>query len=292
MPDTSGRPLSLFSDCLPGWRAERVIAAAAALGLSEVEWGAGPGRAIDSPAAATRVRALCAGSGLRCLGLAVQDAAVRLTDTRPATAYVQQAVELGAGQVRFLAEPFRGGDLRRRQQRHRDALDVLVAAAAPHDLTVTIETSPDTLACTPELARTLVEHHPPARAGVLYDPGNMVIEGHVAPALAVATLGAHLSHVHVKNIAWTRRDGRWRWRHASLAAGILDWHEIAAALAAGGYRGRLSLDHVAGRPGLGVLRRETGYLAAAIASAQPGDAPLTPAGDGARATSARCRRGA
>ena len=89
-----------------------------------------------------------------------------------------------------------------------------------------VETSPTTLAPAPELALTLVERQPPERAGVLYDPGNMVIEGYLAPALAVARLGPYLRHVHVKNIAWAQRGNVWRWRHAILTRGILDWRAI------------------------------------------------------------------
>jgi sugar phosphate isomerase/epimerase len=252
--------LALFSDCLPGWDSERVIAAAQELGLTDIEWAAGPGRAIGAPSAVQRVRAMCAEQGVRCIGLAVQDPGARVTDAQRAAAYVEQAVALGAGQVRFFAAPYDGGDLADLQRRHRDGLDALVQLAAPHGLQVLIETSPDTLACTPELALALVQHHPPAHAGVLYDPGNMVIEGHVSPELTIAILGEHLGHVHVKNVAWSRGQGRWRWRHAGLAAGILDWGAIVAALSAAGYAGRLSLDHVAGRPGVAAVRRETEYL--------------------------------
>jgi sugar phosphate isomerase/epimerase len=128
---------------------------------------------------------------------------------------------------------------------------------------VLVETAPATTTPSTAQARALVEGLPPERVGVLYDPGNMVIEGHVDPRLALAELGPYLRHVHVKNIAWRRLNGVWRWRHASLDAGLLDWAEIVSALHKAGYRGRLSLDHLAGRPSPATLRSELGALRSA-----------------------------
>ena len=96
--------------------------------------------------------------------------------------------------------------------------------------------------------------------GVLYDPGNMAIEGSVAPRLALAQLGPYLRHVHVKNIAWSRHSGVWRWRHAPLTAGVLDWPDIFAAIAASGYAGRFSIDHLGGKATLPLLRAECDVL--------------------------------
>src|SRR5205085_2921865 len=48
-----------------------------------------------------------------------------------------------------------------------------------------VETSPGTLAPSMAQARALVDGLPPGRVGVLYDPGNMAIEGHIEPGLAV-----------------------------------------------------------------------------------------------------------
>jgi sugar phosphate isomerase/epimerase len=92
----------------------------------------------------------------------------------------------------------------------------------------------------------------------------MAIEGHVDPALAVEELGPYLRHVHVKNIAWRRLGGAWTWRHARLDAGLVDWHDVLAALRRAGYDGRLSLDHLGGRPTLALLRREVEVLRALL----------------------------
>jgi sugar phosphate isomerase/epimerase len=132
---------------------------------------------------------------------------------------------------------------------------------------VLVETAPGTLAPSGSLALALVGHHPPGRAGVLYDPGNTVIEGWVAPALGLARLGRHLRHVHVKNIGWSRRGGAWRWGYEKIDGGMVDWAATLRALAAARYRGRLSIDHLSGRPTPALLRAESERLAELLAQA-------------------------
>lgn len=257
--------IGVFSACLPGWSPARVVDVAMSLGLSSVEWASGRGQAIDRTNAGGRVRELCERAGLRTGGLAVQDPDVTLATPSRAAKHVALAAALGAPHVRLLAPAYHGGSLRREQDRARNGLQHLVELGAPNGVAVLVETSPTTLAPAPELAVTLVEAHPPARAGVLYDPGNMVIEGHLAPAVAVARLGPYLRHIHVKNIAWARRDEAWRWRHASLASGILDWRTIVHEVALAGYDGLFSIDHLGGEVSARKLASESAYLGGLVA---------------------------
>jgi sugar phosphate isomerase/epimerase len=257
--------VGLFSGCLPSWDARRVIDVAVLLGFSAVEWAIGPGEAIERPDAGCEVRELCDHAAIRSAGLLVQHPEVTLITPRRAQSYVNLATALGATYVRLFAPPYLGGLLNLEQRRARAGLDSIVDLAAPAGLTVLVETSPTTLAPAPDFATVLVEQQPPERAGVLYDPGNMAIEGSLAPRLAIARLGAYLQHVHVKNIAWTRRAGVWRWRHAELAKGILDWREILAALADARYEGRFSIDHLGGEPTPSLLRAESRQLLGLLA---------------------------
>jgi sugar phosphate isomerase/epimerase len=236
-----------------------------------VEWGVGPGQAIAGPEDGRDVAERCRAAGMRTVGLSVQDPAVRLTaPPRTAAAYLTLAGELGAGHVRLFAEPHRGGGLAGQQRRHRQALDRLVERAAPDRVRVIVETSPGTLAASPELAMALVSHQPAKLAGVLYDPGNMVIEGDLGPGLAIAVLGRHLAHVHVKNIRWARAGGDWRWRYAPLDDGRVRWPEVIERLRQARYSGWYSLDHLPGRATAAVLRHESARLAELLAG--PGGA--------------------
>ena len=258
--------VAVFSASLPGWSARQVVDVASSLGLASVEWGSGRGQAIERTDAGAKVRERCERAGLRSGGLAVQDPDVTLATPSRAAKYVPLAVALGAPHIRLLAPAYNGGSLRREQERVRIAIDRLVEVAAPQGVAVLVETSPTTLAPAPELAVTLVERQPPERAGVLYDPGNMVIEGHLAPAVAIARLGPYLRHVHVKNIAWSRHREVWRWRHAPLARGILDWSSIVHELAASRYRGLFSIDHLGGEASARKLGSESAFLRRLVAA--------------------------
>jgi sugar phosphate isomerase/epimerase len=270
-PRADGRPPSLdrigvFSACLPGWSPSRVVNVATSLGLSSVEWAIGRGQAIERADSGGKIRELCETAGLRSAGLAVQDPEVTLATPRRAAKHVALAAVLGAPHVRLLAPTYQGGSLRREQERVRTGLDRLIELAFPQGVAVLVETSPTTLAPAPELALTLVERQPPERAGVLYDPGNMVIEGYLAPALAVARLGPYLRHVHVKNIAWAQRGNVWRWRHASLTRGILDWRAIVHELVAARYPGLFSIDHLGGEASARKLGLESAFLRKLVAA--------------------------
>jgi sugar phosphate isomerase/epimerase len=264
----------LFSACLPGWTARRVVEAAVSLGFSTIEWASGPGHAIEDPATASEVRQLCERAGLASGGVAVQDPAVTLATPKAAAAHVALAAALEAPHVRLLPPAYRGGSLRRERQRAVAGVDLIVELAAPAGLAVLVETSPSTLAPGPDLAAELVEHHPPERAGVLYDPGNMLIEGHLAPTLAIARLGRYLRHVHVKNIGWARRGEAWQWRRARLAAGILDWRSIVHGLAAARYEGLMSIDHLGGVVSKARLDSESTFLRGLVTE------EFSPASDG------------
>jgi sugar phosphate isomerase/epimerase len=245
--------LCLFSSALPGWQPARVVDAAHAVGLVTVEWGVGPGQALESPRAAAHA---LRGLDVTAAGVCVQGGAASLTAPARLEPFAALAEELGAPHVRVFAPAHRT----HARERAREGVLRAAEIAAAHGVALLVETSPGTIAPSTAHARALVEGLPPERAGVLYDPGNMAIEGQVDPALAVEELGSYLRHVHVKNIAWRRRGGVWSWSHAALDSGLVDWSGVLAALRRAGYAGRLSLDHLGGRPTLALLRREVELL--------------------------------
>jgi sugar phosphate isomerase/epimerase len=239
--------LCLFSSALPGWDAPRVAQAALAAGLTAVEWGIGPGQAVKSPG-----KAALQDLGVVAAGICVQGGAASLSEPEKLQPFAELAAEIGAPHVRVFA-PTLGEPA--------DGLATAAAIAKEHGVTLLVETAPETIAPSTAQARALVDAFAPDEVGVLYDPGNMVIEGHVDPRLAIAELGPYLRHVHVKNVAWRYENGRWEWRHAALDAGLLDWSAVLAALRQANYRGRLCLDHLGGEPSLETLRRELSVLA-------------------------------
>lgn len=261
--------MALFSASLPGWSAREVIDTASLLGFPAVEWGTGPEQAIEDPRSGAEIRERCTRAGLACAGVAIQDSRVSLATPQAAMAAVELAATLEAQYVRVSAPHYRGEALAPLRQLTRDGLATLVAAASARGLAILVETSPGTLAPTPEAALAVVDGHAPTDAGVLYDPGNMIIEGHVQPCLAVAHLQEYLLHVHVKSVAWACDGDGWRWDYARLDGGMTDWPSIVEALAGAGYPGRFAIDHLPGPPTERLLRDEAEALSGLLASAFP-----------------------
>jgi sugar phosphate isomerase/epimerase len=97
------------------------------------------------------------------------------------------------------------------------------------------------------LAHRLVSRFDPAEVGVIFDPGNMVVEGFENYQMGLELLGPYLSHVHAKNVLWEKvgeEDGvaKWQWRMAAVKEGQADWTAIVGALKKVGYDGWLSFE--------------------------------------------------
>ncbi len=255
--------IGVFSSTLPGWGSDEIVAAAVELGASGAEWGCGPGEAIRDRSDARQARVACDRAGVAVFGLAVQDPRATLAQPARLRTFLRLASELGAPSLRVFAPPMGHAGLAAAQKRCRDALAGLVDLAAPLRVRVLVEVAPQTIAPSPGLALALVGEHDPREVGVLYDPGNMAREGHVAPRLAVDQLGRYLAHVHLKNVAPRQREGTWVLDYARLEAGVLDWEEIIHALA-GRYRGGFAVDHLRaplnGRAALRELAHELAYV--------------------------------
>jgi sugar phosphate isomerase/epimerase len=87
--------------------------------------------------------------------------------------------------VRVFAPAYRSAA----RDRARDGLTLAAELAAAYGVSLLLETSPGTIAPSTAQARALVDGFPPEHVGVLYNPGNMAIEGHVDPALVLDELG-------------------------------------------------------------------------------------------------------
>jgi sugar phosphate isomerase/epimerase len=259
--------LCLLSSAFLGAPPAEIAAAASGAGITSIEWGVGPEQAAGPRRGdEQQLRALSESHGLTVAGVIVQGGKGSLADTASLRPVMELAAGLGAGYVRVFAPASRGGPFADELQAARDEIARAVELAVEHGLALLIETAPATLAPSTTLARALVEGHDPARAGVLWDPANGVIEGLMPSALAIAELGPYLQQVHIKNISWHRSGGRWEWRYATLAGGQIDWTEVLAAVAAAGYDGRFCIDHMAVPATAPALRREAARVRALLAA--------------------------
>ncbi len=87
-----------------------------------------------------------------------------------------------------------------------------------------------------------VRNFDPRFVGVIFDPGNMVIEGHEEWRKGMEILGEYLAHVHVKNAVMEKVDGKWQPKWVRLGEGLADWQGIILDLADLGYEGALSVE--------------------------------------------------
>src|SRR2546429_9224736 len=94
----------LFSSALPGWEPARVARAALNAGLTAVEWGVGPGQAVES---APRAAALLKSLPVQAAGVCVQGGAASLTAPARLRPFAALAAELGAPHMRGVAPAVR-----------------------------------------------------------------------------------------------------------------------------------------------------------------------------------------
>lgn len=115
------------------------------------------------------------------------------------------------------------------------------------------------------LAHRLVSNFDPKEIGVIFDPGNMVVEGYEQYQMGLELLGPHLSHVHAKNCMWVKAGeengvAKWEWRMASVEEGQADWAAIVATLRRVGYDGWLSFEDFSEGETREKLREALAYL--------------------------------
>jgi len=157
-----------------------------------------------------------------------------------------------------------------------DELGKVIELARPYGLKPLLETHMGNIMPSAALAWRLVSDFSPEDVGVIYDPGNMVKEGHECYRMGMELLGGYLAHVHAKNGVMektgARSDGtqEWRLNWVPMKDGVADWRQILADLVAVGYDGYLSSENFSEEPLEEKLAGDARYLAALLAEARGG----------------------
>jgi sugar phosphate isomerase/epimerase len=149
------------------------------------------------------------------------------------------------------------------------ALDMFIKTLKPFKVKALFEIHFRTLISSPSLAYLLLKPFDPAKIGVIYDPGNMIIEGREDWKLGVGVVKNYLSHVHVKNASWVK-EKRWIWRWDELKLGMADWEEIMGALLSINYDGYLSNENLCGVD----LPGATGFVGERLSSGDKSPDPI------------------
>ncbi len=124
-------------------------------------------------------------------------------------------------------------------------LDLFLKATKPFKARALFEIHFRTLISSPSLAYLLFKSFDPGKIGVIYDPGNMIIEGREDWKVGVEVIKDYLWHVHAKNASW-KKEGRWNWVLDELDAGMVNWEEVMNALLSINYNGYISNEDLYG----------------------------------------------
>lgn len=105
-----------------------------------------------------------------------------------------------------------------------------------------IETHMGQLAPTVTKAMNILRGLDPAHVGIMWDPGNQVVEGREVYRMAIEEAGEYLAEVHAKNLRWEKteiEDGRQKWscNACPLKEGQADWIAVIDTLKDVGYDG-------------------------------------------------------
>ncbi|MCP3027794.1 sugar phosphate isomerase/epimerase [Halobacillus sp. A5] len=167
---------------------------------------------------------------------------------------LQNAQKLGADVIRLGVPPYdrtsNYHDLYNQALRYLSECEPLCRQYGVKGL---VETHHETIAPSASLAYRLVSSFNSDHIGVLYDPGNMVIEGHENYRMGMELLGPYLAHVHAKNAVWQpERNGSggetvsWETRWSPVPEGIVNWKEVLKDLKAVGYDGYIGMEDFCG----------------------------------------------
>jgi sugar phosphate isomerase/epimerase len=181
-------------------------------------------------------------------------------------AAMQAAADAGCPKLRVGPPGYDGS--RPYQELYEEALrdcEKVAELARRYDVQACIEMHMGNITPSAGLAHRVVSHFDPKELGVIFDPGNMVVEGFERYQMALELLGPYLSHVHAKNCVWVHagdEDGaaRWEWRMAPVRRGQADWAEIVAALKKVRYQGWVSFEDFSEGETRAKLADALGYL--------------------------------
>jgi sugar phosphate isomerase/epimerase len=253
---------SAFTVSLPEWTPVEAVNTLAALGYDGIEWRVAD--QVDAPSPsfwfgnrctlrlatlvddAPAVRKLCDDAGLAVPNLGGY---ARCDEPNGVATLMRGAHVLGAPNVRVVMPAYDGSIpyLPTRDAAAR-AFDAIEHLAQRHRVRALIELHMNTIIPSASAAAAFLAGRDPEHVGVIFDPGNMVYEGHEHYRMAVEVLGPYLAHVHLKNARWevqgTREDGSERWQatFAPLTAGVVDVRLVFAALRSVGYNGWVSFE--------------------------------------------------
>jgi sugar phosphate isomerase/epimerase len=247
----------VFTVTLPELNPEEAVKAIARAGYDGIEWrvtGVDPTRQSEppsfwgnnlctlepTPANADRARDLAKNSGLELSNVGTYLGPSNLDSAEEAMRFAQRA---GAPSLRINAAHYQGDYHAAFEESLRFYREV-EKLAKHYEVRALVEIHQNLITPSASLAYRFVSHFDPAQVGVIYDPGNMVLEGFETYLMGLQLLGPYLAHVHLKNAAFTEPNGGgvWQPRWTPLENGVVNFKEVLRGLLKVGYAGWLVME--------------------------------------------------
>lgn len=267
--------LALCSVGLADLTPDRAITEAARAGYTGIEWRVSDQVATQGEAdfrsnnyctvrptldEVRAVAASCSEAGLTVVGL---NPYLHVGDLDGVEQLMALAATVGASHVRLRAPAPELDGFHELMLATRNYLAEVSALAERYRVRGLLEMHQGTLCPSASLAAQAVAGLPPEAIGVIYDAGNVLVEGYEDHRIALQILGPYLAHVHLKNVAFGRPHdgGAWRHRWAPLDDGVLDVPVLLRILGKAGYHGWISVEDLStDRPTTETLRFDADYL--------------------------------
>lgn len=267
--------LGVCSVSLPDLTPDQAIPLVAEAGYAGIEWrifsevgGAGPAHFLANNRCTVRptadavraVSARCAQAGLQIIGLSPY---LEPGDLAGVEEMMRLAGLAGAANVRLRAPRMGDKGFHRLLSEGVEYFTAVAELGRRHGIKALLEMHQRTICPSASLAMRVVEGLPAEHVGVIYDAGNVVLEGYEDPRMALQILGPYLAHVHLKNAAFARPSGGgvWQPEWTPMDDGVLDVRRILSLLTDVGYDGWVSVEDLStDRPSAAALRFNASFL--------------------------------
>lgn len=193
-----------------------------------------------SHAAMKQIRRECDRAGITIFALSPY---VSVGDVSWGSSLIELAAEVGVPRLRLWASPA-GKPYFEAFGETTGFIDALVPIARNHRVELAIEVHHGTICPSASMTMRVAERFDPEVVKVIYDIGNLAIEGLEDPDLALDLIGSHLAHVQIKNARYLpAADSQgWKWQWCPLEAGTLALPRFLSALQRHDFRDWLSIE--------------------------------------------------
>ena len=191
--------------------------------------------------AVRQAKRLCADAGIEIIGISPY---IEVGDLMAAENCIDLAQEAGTNFIRMRAASVTGEPHSSLFAKTVEFFAALVPLALQAKVRLVVEMHHGTICPSASLAHRLVSHFDPAAIGVIFDAGNLTVEGFEDYRIGFDLLGPYLAHVHLKNGAYKRPEGGGLWSRiwTPIDDGLVDIPLLFRRLTEFSYSGWISVE--------------------------------------------------